>query len=249
MASVTQAVAQRHSCRDFLPDKVPDEALLREIVTKASRASSDGNTQPWRLYVLSGAARDAVVDSVQNSNLSAAVSEYHNYPDQKASSHVVFEDEELTKKTNERMQNFRKTIYSQRRKVCGEMLYTSINVAKEDLPGKLQQLQKNGSFFNAPVGIIVTVDRMFDRCGWGNVGMFLATFALLCEEAGLSTCFQGYFGVNHKAVEKVLTQMDPETEVIWCGIAVGYANVEHPINSWRAERAKIDEFANFLSKL
>merc|ERR1712228_568336 len=196
-----------------------------------------------------GAARDAVVDSVQNSNLSAAVSEYHNYPDQKSSGHVVFEDEELTKKTNERMQNFRKTVYSQRRKVCGEMLYKSINVAKEDLPGKLQQLQKNGSFFNAPVGIIVTVDRMFDRCGWGNVGMFLATFALLCEEAGLSTCFQGYFGVNHKAVEKVLTQMDSETEVIWCGIAVGYANKEHPINSWRTERAKVDEFANFLSKL
>ena len=80
--------------------------------------------------------------------------------------------------------------------------YKSINVEKSDIQGKLKQLAKNGAFFDAPVGIIVTVDRMFDRPGWGNVGMFLATFALLCEEAGLSTCFQGYFGVNHEVAKK-----------------------------------------------
>merc|ERR1712205_36278 len=102
------------------------------------------------------------------------------------------------------------------------------------------QHAKNGAFFDAPVGIIVTVDRMFDRPGWGNVGMFLATFALLCEEAGLSTCFQGYFGVNHEVVKKTITQIDAQTEMVWCGVAVGYADKAAPINSWRTERAPLE---------
>ena len=87
---------------------------------------------------------------------------------------------------------------------------------------------------------------MFDRCGWGNVGMFLATFALLCEEAGLSTCFQGYFGVNHEAVKSAIPSIQP-TEVVWCGVAVGYADMSAPINNWRTERASVDEFSTFIS--
>merc|ERR1712153_236254 len=102
-----------------------------------------------------------------------------------------------------------------RRKECGAGLYKSIDVPKSDLRGKLTQLAKNGAFFEAPVGIIVTVDRMFDRCGWGNVGMFLATFALLCEEAGLSTCFQGYFGINHQVCRNVITEISDD-HVVWC---------------------------------
>jgi len=248
MVSVTQAVASRYSCRAFLQEKVPEKSLLRELLQKASRAASDGNTQPWRVYVLTGAARDSLVSAIQNSNMSSAKSEYHNYPDQAASSGVVYyDDDALTQKTKERMSNFKKTKYGERRKVVGDMLYKSINVAKNDLPGKLRQLAKNGSFFGAPVGMIVTVDRMFERAGWGNVGMFLATFALLCEEAGLSTCFQGFLGVNHAAVKSVLTQIDPNTETIWCGVAVGYADKKDAINSWRTERALVDDFATFLS--
>jgi len=248
MVSVTQAVASRHSCRDFLPDKEPDQSLIRELLQKASRAASDGNTQPWKVYVLSGKAKAALVTAVQSLNMAAAKSEYHNYPDQPSSSGIVYyEDDALTQTTRERMGSFRKTVYGERRKACGDQLYKSIKVAKDDLPGKLQQLAKNGAFFGAPVGLVVTVDRIFDRAGWGNVGMFLATFALLCEEAGLSTCFQGFFGVNQEAVKGALTQMDQETEVIWCGVAVGYANKEHPINNWRTERAPVDDFATFLS--
>merc|ERR1712166_1360412 len=98
-----------------------------------------------------------------------------------------------------------------------------------------------GSFFGAPVGIIVTVDRVFDRCGWGNVGMFLTTFALLCEEAGLSTCFQGFFGINHQVCRNVITEISDD-HVVWCGIAVGYADEAAPINNWRTERAPVDDF-------
>ena len=79
---------------------------------------------------------------------------------------MVYDDESLTEKTNERMAEFRKTEYSTRRKVCGNTLYKSINVPKSDVAGKLKQLAKNGAFFDAPVGLIVTVDRMFDR--WGK---------------------------------------------------------------------------------
>eukprot|EP00440_Ansanella_granifera_P074959 gb/GFBE01081350.1/.p1 GENE.gb/GFBE01081350.1/~~gb/GFBE01081350.1/.p1 ORF type:complete len:253 (+),score=65.64 gb/GFBE01081350.1/:1-759(+) len=245
VVSVSQAVASRHSCRDFLP-KVPDFALIRELLEKAARGSaSDGNAQPWRVYVLSGDAKDGLVAEMKKDSSNPPMSEYHNYPDQAAFSSVVYKDEGLTAKTKERMAGFKNTVYGARRKVCGEMLYKAIGVPKSDLKGKLSQLAKNAEFFGAPVGIIVTVDRMFDRCGWGNVGMFLSTFALLCEEAGLSTCFQGYFGMYQHVVRRVVTQISDD-EAVWCGVAVGYSNTDHPINQWRTERAAVDEFATFL---
>ena len=77
-------------------------------------------------------------------------------------------------------------------------------------------------------------------------GMFLATFALLCEEAGLSTCFQGYFGINHQVCRNVITEISDD-HVVWCGIAVGYADEAAPINNWRTERAPVDDFATFIS--
>merc|ERR550537_2043223 len=134
----------------------------------------------------------------------------------------------MNKNLADRLASFRKSVYSERRKECGNALYKSINVPKDDLPGKLKQLAKNADFFGAPVGIIVTVDRMFDRCGWGNVGMFLSTFALLCEEEGLSTCFQGYFGMYQHVVRSVIKQIDSDKEAVWCGVCVGYSNTEHP---------------------
>lgn len=245
--SVSDAVTSRFSCREFLSDKVPGETLLRELLTKASWAASDGNMQPWHCYVLTGDARAAVVDAVQK--LGGGQSEYHNYPDQPASSNIVYDSEHLNNKTAERLAAFRKSVYSERRKECGNRLYTAINVPKDDLQGKLKQLAKNGAFFGAPVGIIVTVDRMFDRPGWGSVGMFLGTFALLCEEAGLSTCFQGFFGVSHEGVKKALPQIKADDEIIWCGVAVGYADKDAPINKWRTDRAPVDSFATFVSKL
>jgi nitroreductase len=246
VVTVSQAVASRHSCRDFIPDKVPHLNLIQEILTKAARSASDGNTQPWRVYVLSGDARKQLVQEMQN-NKSPPMSEYHNYPDQAAFSSVVYDDAELTAKTKERIADFKNTEYGSRRKVCGQMLYDAIGVPKTDLPGKLAQLAKNGNFFGAPIGIIVTVDRMFDRAGWGNVGMFLTTFALLCEEAGLSTCFQGYFGMYQQVVRNVIKQIDGEKEAVWCGVCVGYSNKNHAINKWRTERASVGDFATFLS--
>lgn len=250
VVSVSAAVSSRFSCRDFLSDKVPDLNLIRELLAKAARGSaSDGNSQPWRVYVLSGEVKDTLVGEMKK-NSSPPMSEYHNYPDQPAFASVVYDDKELNVKTKERVAGFKNSVYGARRKVCGEMLYNAIGVPKSDLQGKLKQLAKNADFFGAPIGIIVTVDRMFDRCGWGNVGMFLSTFALLCEEAGLSTCFQGYFGMYQQVVRQVVTQIDPDTEAIWCGVAVGYANTDHPINQWRTERVSVDDFATFLhSKL
>mmetsp|Transcript_91537 Transcript_91537/g.144657 ORF Transcript_91537/g.144657 Transcript_91537/m.144657 type:complete len:249 (+) Transcript_91537:57-803(+) len=245
--TVSEAVESRFSCRAFLPDKVPEESLIREILSKASWAASDGNMQPWRCYVLSGDARNAVVAAVQAAG--SGQSEYHNYPDQASTSNVVYDDDNLNKKTTDRLAAFRKSVYSERRKECGNRLYKSINVPKEDLQGKLKQLAKNGDFFGAPVGLIVTIDRMFDRPAWGSTGMFLANVALLCEEAGLSTCFQGFFGVSHIAVKKALPQINAEEEIIWCGVAVGYADRDAAINKWRTDRAQVADFATFISKL
>lgn len=189
------------------------------------------------------------------------VSEYHNYPDQASTGHVVFDDEALTKTIESEQAGFRKLfggVLHRRRQDCGEQLYQAIGVAKSDKPGKMAQLAKNADFFDAPCGLIVTVDRVYERAQWGNVGMFLATFALLCEEAGLGTCFQGFFGLWGKAIKGDILKevvegggggIIPEREVVWCGVAVGYCDKKAAINGYRTPRADLRDWCKVVAKL
>ena len=131
----------------------------------------------------------------------AAVSQYHNYPDSESEGHVTFDDKpELNAAIKEEQANFRKTKWGKCRKDCGAQLYGAIGVSMKDTAGKLKQLENNADFFGAPVGLLITIDRVFERPQWGNVGMFLGLLGLLAEEAGLSTCYQGYMGVYGQVI-------------------------------------------------
>ncbi|MDG1086916.1 MAG: nitroreductase, partial [Acidimicrobiales bacterium] len=126
----------------------------------------------------------------------------------------------------------------------GEQMYASIGVGRDDKPGRLKQFARNMDFFGAPAAIFCYVDRGMGKPQWSDLGMFLQTFMLLAEEAGYQTCPQEAWSAAHEQVRSFTNA--PEELMLFCGVAIGKANTDHPINSLVSERATVDDFATFL---
>jgi nitroreductase len=215
--SVTEAVTSRISVRAFLSNPVP-EALVRDILDTARWSPSGGNLQPWKVIAVAGHARQAVIDAAAT----ARGSEEGERPMYPAN---LWEP------------------YRTRRFALGEQMYDLLGLARDDKAGRLQRLAQNTQFFGAPVGLFFVID---ERMGWGqwaHLGMFMQTVALVAQERGLSTCMQEFWALSRKTL-KAHFALD-EHDMIYCGMALGYADTEHPVNSLRSERASVDEFARF----
>jgi nitroreductase len=204
---VYEAVSRRYSCRAFKPD-APPPGLVRRLLLEAHRAPSGGNLQPWRVYAVAGDALARFKEQVAAAGMQRA--EYDVYPAN------LWEP------------------FRTRRFECGEDLYASIGVPREDRPARLRSLMRNAEFFGAPVGIIVTIDRKLGPPQWSDLGMFMQTFMLLATEAGLDTCAQEYWA-NYPGVIGEFFGV-PEDHMVFSGIAVGYADETAPINGWRTRR-------------
>lgn len=206
--NVTDAVAARISIRAFKPDPVPGP-LVREILEAAARAPSGGNLQPWRVYALAGAPLDALKAAVA-ANPMGEPPEYDVYPP-----------------------NLWDPLRT-RRFECGEDLYATIGVPREDKPARLRQLAKNGELFGAPVGLFFCIDR---RCGppqWSDVGMYMQTVMLLATERGLDTCAQEYWARYPKTVARAVGL--PDDHMLFSGMALGWRDPDAPINTLRTRR-------------
>jgi nitroreductase len=108
----------------------------------------------------------------------------------------------------------------------------------------LRQFAKNQDFFGAPAGLFCFIDRRLGPPQWSDLGMFLQTFMLLAQEAGVDTCPQEFWSVHHEAVREFVGA--PEEELLFCGMAIGHADDDEPINSLRTERMPVDEWATFV---
>ncbi|MEJ0027315.1 MAG: nitroreductase [Rhizomicrobium sp.] len=217
--NVSEALATRKSIRAFKPDPVP-RALVEEILLKAARAPSGGNLQPWKVHVLLGAARDELVRRTKErmaANPRGGVPEYHIYPP------------DLTEP------------YKTRRFRIGEAMYATMNIPREDKLGRLAQFVRNWEFFGAPVGLIFSFDRQMQQGQWSDLGGFLQSIMLLAREYGLSSCAQEAWAPFHEVIRDYL-KIPPE-EMIFCGMAIGYADDAAPINSLVSERAPLSEWA------
>ncbi|RAI43967.1 nitroreductase [Rhodoplanes roseus] len=220
---VFEAVDSRKSCRAFLPTPV-DGALVRELIERATRAASGGNLQPWSITALTGAAladlvRDvrAALGTLDPRNLNG---DYPVYPE------PLFEP------------------FRTRRFENGVALYRALGVARGDDAGRLAQYMQNYAFFGAPVGLFIALDR---RCGpgqWTDVGGFLATLMMLARGYGLSTCAQESWARITTIVTPLIGL--PDTEMLFCGVAVGYADENAPVNRVRTTRAGVDEVCRFV---
>ncbi|RPI13277.1 MAG: nitroreductase [Lysobacterales bacterium] len=217
--NVAEAVASRMSCRAFLSTPVP-EATVRAILDAAKQAPSGGNLQPWRVYALAGEPLAELIRRVRArmpSNPKGEGSEYDIYPPD------LWEP------------------YRSRRFKCGEDLYATIGVVREDKFGRLLQFARNYEFFGAPVGLFFCVDRKLGLPQWSDLGMYMQTVMLLAREHGLHTCAQEAWSVWHSTVGEFLG-LPPEL-MIFSGMAVGFRDESAPINRLRTDRATLEEFA------
>lgn len=206
--NVSQAVAQRISVRAFRSDPIPG-ALIRELLEAAARAPSGGNLQPWRVHALTGAPLETLKARVRD-NPFGETPEYDVYP-----------------------ANLWEPLRT-RRFQCGEDLYATIGIPREDKPARLAQLAKNGELFGAPVGLFFSLDRKVGPPQWSDVGMLMQTIMLLAVERGLATCAQEYWARYPQTLADILDL--PEDHMIFSGMALGYADESAPINTLRTRR-------------
>jgi nitroreductase len=220
---VDAAIASRKSARAFLPTPVP-RALVEHILHVSSRAPSGTNMQPWKVYVMTGTAlkrfSDALVDAYLNSSAEQHEREHNYYPSP-----------------------FPEPYLSRRRKV-GWDLYGLLNIAKGDKEKMKQQHAKNFRFFDAPVGMIITIDRVLEIGSWFDLGMFAENIMIAARGHGLHTCPQAAFAPFHRVIRLELNI--PEEEVVVCGMAQGHIDPDAIENTLESERVTPGEFAWFI---
>lgn len=214
---VSEAVRRRKSVRQFLPDPV-DDTVIRELLELAARAPSGGNVQPWRIYVVNGESMDRFRTFIADRPIEPG--EYDIYPP------GLWEP------------------YRTNRFAVGEQMYATIGVTRDDKAGRLAQFAKNRDFFGAPAGLFCFIDRRLGPPQWSDLGMFLQTFMLLAQERGVDTCPQEWWSVMHGAVREFCGA--PDIEMLFCGMAIGHADWDAPINSLASERMPVDEWATFV---
>jgi nitroreductase len=209
--SVSQAVAERQSIRAFRTDPVPGD-VVADILDRAKAAPSGGNLQPWRVYAVAGQPLDAFKASMATAPLEEP--EYDVYPPN------LWDP------------------FRSRRYQCGEDLYASIGVGREDRPGRLRQLAKNATFFGAPVALFFCLDRKLGPPQWADLGMYMQTVMLLAVERGLATCAQEFWARYPRTVGRFLNL--PADCQLFSGMALGYADTDAAINNWRTRRDPLE---------
>lgn len=222
---IDRAITARRSVRAFL-DAPVDTAIIREILQVAARAPSGTNTQPWKVYVLTGAAKE---------RLSAEIIETFNDPAKLAEHH-----EEYDYYPSEWIEPF----IGRRRKV-GFDLYGLLGLGKDDKAAMKAQHARNYEFFDAPVGLIFTIDRVMGRGSMLDYGMFMENVMVSAIGHGLATCAQAAFNQFHQIIERQLGL--PANEAVVCGMALGYEDKKAIVNTLKTTRVPVDEFATFLS--
>jgi nitroreductase len=219
--TVTEAVAARRSVRGFLPTPV-DAKTVRTIVEKAARAPSGGNLQPWHIDVVAG-DRLAELKSIMAKRVvempTGEPTQYDIYP------------------------KGLEGPYRDYRFQVGEDLYGALGIPREDKLARLLWFARNFQFFGAPLALFCSVDRRMGPPQWSDLGMYLQTLMLLCREAGLDSCAQECWAVYPDTVGAFLNL--PEGRMLFCGMAIGHADLEDPANHFQARRAPLEAFATF----
>ncbi len=223
-AIVDAAILSRRSIRAFAPTPV-ERSTLEQILSVASRAPSGTNTQPWRVYVLTGEAKSALsrkilaaFDDPQQRALHTE--EYAYYPTQWSSPFI------------------------DRRRKVGWDLYGLLGIGKDDKARMHAQHARNYQFFGAPVGLIFTIDRILCQGSWLDYGMFLQSIMVSARGHGLDTCPQAAFTPFFRIITEHLNL--PANEQVVCGMSLGYADPNAIENRLVTERASLESFAKFV---
>jgi nitroreductase len=220
---VFEAVDSRIACRCFL-DKPIEPAIVRDLVERAARVASGGNLQPWYIYAVTGAPlveiKQQVAEQIDGHDPRGDEAEYPIYPK------TMWEP------------------YKSRREQHGIQLYGALGVARDDAAGRLAQYKRNFEFFNAPVALFVAIDRKLGPGQWADLGGYIQALAFLARGYGLDTCPQESWARMHHIVLRFVNM--PAEQMLFCAVAIGYGDHQHPANSFRSPRAALAEFCRFL---
>ena len=227
--TVDDAINSRISCRAFTNRPVTRETIL-EILSLASRAPSGTNTQPWKVYVVQGKARDALVDEVcvahdalyADPALAAQfVDDYDYYPTQWVSPFI------------------------ERRRENGWGLYKLLGIERGEKDKMHAQHQRNYHYFDAPVGLVFTMSRKMGRGSLLDYGMFLQNIMLAARARGLDTCPQGAWN-GFSSIVKRHVGASADEMMVTC-MALGFADPSDEINSYRTPRELAESFTHWVA--
>lgn len=220
--SIDAAIRSRHSVRSFL-DRPVSRKSIEEILDVARYAPSGTNTQPWQVYVLAGEVKKALSADILadlDAHPEREDREYEYYPTD------WFEP------------------YLGRRRACGWGLYGSLGIERGQKERMHEQRARNYQFFDAPIGMIITMERRLNTGSWMDLGMFMQNIMLAARGRGLHTCPQAAFANYHSIIRRHLPV--PDQEIVVCGMAIGYRDAHAPENIWRTDRDPVDGFTRWL---
>jgi len=218
---VDAAITSRRSVRAFLPTPVP-RAAVEHILDVAARAPSGTNMQPWKVHALAGAPLKSFCDKVETAFLEGGHGqkrEYLYYPDE------FFEP------------------YLSRRRQVGFAMYDLLGIRRGENEKMKLQHARNFRFFDAPVGLVFTVDRRLNIGSWLDYGIFLGNIMVAARGHGLDTIAQAAFASLPNTIRAALGL--PDSDAIICGMALGYEDKTAPVNQLRTPRAPAGEFCSF----
>jgi nitroreductase len=135
--------------------------------------------------------------------------------------------------------------YLERRRKIGWDLYGLLGIGKTDYARMHRQLGRNYKFFDAPVGLVFTIDRVLEKGSWLDYGMFLQNIMVAARGRGLDTCPQAAWATFHRLIEQYLRL--PAHEMVVCGMSMGVADPQAIENTLVTEREPVEQFARFLS--
>lgn len=217
--NVSEAVATRRSIRAFLDNPV-DKALLVSILERASRAPSGGNVQPWHAVVLAGQPLQTLIATVSAKIATGeSTPDYDIYP-------ANLPDP-----------------YRERRSGCAEDMYGTMAIGRSDRPARIAHVMRNFIAWDAPVLLFCHTPAFMGKPQWADLGMWLQTIMLLLREEGLDSCPQEAWSAHGGTIRAHLGI--PDDHMLFCGLAIGYADPDAPVNATRTRRAPLDEYIRF----
>lgn len=230
--AVDQIIQSRHSVRAFLPQKHVDLKIIQHLLNIASRAPSGTNTQPWKVYVVTGDKKNQIVQQVcdaqkkinQNPSLADHYQETFSY-----------------------YPNTWKSPYIDRRRQNGWALYGLLNIQRGEKEKMAAQQLRNFQFFDAPVGLFFTVDQSMGVGAKMDIAMLMQNIMLAAKARDLDTCPQAAWNHFHTIILPLLGA--EENEELVCGMALGYADPDAPVNQLKTPREDLNNFTCFLEHL
>ena len=216
------AMKGRHSVRAYLDRPVAPEVV--EAVLEAARYAPSGvNTQPWRVAVVSGEAKarlGAALEAARRDGVEPDP-DYSYYPE-----------------------SWREP-YKGRRKTCGLALYGALEIGRDDRERQMDAWCANYRFFDAPVGLLLFMDRDMGQGSWLDMGMFMQNILLAARAHGLESCPQASLA-DYPGIVRSQLGIDDD-RLLLAGIALGYPDEEAPVNQYRLDRESVSAFTSWHS--